>query len=435
MADSDEITAARYALGRQLAGLRRSAGHTQHALARLIQYGRSSIANTETGHQWPDRTFWTRCDEVLHTDGALARDYDQIAALARQQRQVSAVRPRPIVTPKSLGLWEPEDTIDARRAALRFCSGDDARLTYLEHEVERAIADNERLTPTVLLARVRPLRGYVDQLMAGRQHPPQRTRLYLTAVHLSGLVAALALDLGAFRIAHSYAAEAYDLADAAQIPDARAWARATQSLVAFYSGDYHDSLAYAQDGLRHAGTGPHRTRLAINGEARALARLGDHRGVDRAVDHAFSTLSNQPSDGVVSTSLAVGPYCQARTAANAATAYLILGREADVTPHLTTAIDAFDAAGLRGPQALSRLDLATAHLKGTDPDYERAAALAIDALAITDDQRYESVSQRARQFLATARAFKRPELRQVADILASRRHQGTSTPPALRSPT
>ncbi|GAB3849100.1 hypothetical protein GCM10029963_32980 [Micromonospora andamanensis] len=67
MVDPDEINAARRALGRRLAHMRKDAGHTQHGLARLVQYGRSSIANTETGRQHPERPFWARCDQVLRT--------------------------------------------------------------------------------------------------------------------------------------------------------------------------------------------------------------------------------------------------------------------------------------------------------------------------------------------------------------------------------
>ncbi|MEW2385554.1 helix-turn-helix transcriptional regulator [Micromonospora sp. NPDC047707] len=451
MADSDEIKTARRALGRRLAQLRKAAGHTQHGFARLVQYGRSSVANTETGHQHPDRAFWSCCDTVLQTGGVLAAEYDRIAELDRRRRRLSAIQgttptSRPVApthtSPDAPGadggsvLWEREDSIDARRLALKSATDDDARLAYLENEVRRAIADNECLTPAVLMARLRPLRVYVDQLMAGRQHPPQRARLYTAAAHLSGLLGALALDLRAFRVAHAYAAEAFDLADAAEQPDVQAWARATQSLIAFYTGDYHDALAYAQDGLRRASASPHRLRLTINGQARALARLGDRYGVDRAVDRAFTMLSDHPSGSEVSASLTLGPYCPARTAANAATAYLALGSTAGVTDHLTTAITAFDAAALAGPRALCRLDLATAHLHADDPDPEQAATLAVEALTLTAQQRFESVHQRARQFLAAAQPFARhPRLRHVADMLADRTQVDATTPSALPSPS
>ncbi len=450
VADSDEIRTARRALGRRLAQLRRASGHTQHEFAQLVQYGRSSVANTETGHQHPDRTFWSRCDTVLRSGGALVAEYDRITELDRRLRRVSAIQEGraasgPVASVASSSrdgleaddddvLWEYEDSVDARRLALKSSTDDDARLAYVESEVRQAIADNERLTPAALMTRMRPLRVYVDQLMAGRQHPPQRARLYTVAAHLSGLLGALALDLGVFGLAHAYAAEAFDLAEAAQQPEVQAWTRATQSLIAFYTGDYHDALAYAQDGLQRSGTGEHRIRLTINGQARALARLGDRYGVDRAVDRAFTMLSDRPASSEVSASLALGPYCQARTAANAATAYLALGRTAGVTSHLAIAITAFDTAELAGPRALSRLDLATAHLHASDPDPEQAAVLAEEALALTADQRFESVHQRTRQFLTTAQPFAHhPALRHVADMLVDRTQVGTAARPALPS--
>ncbi|MEV1013257.1 helix-turn-helix transcriptional regulator [Micromonospora sp. NPDC049801] len=233
MAD-DEITTARRALGRHLAQLRKQANLTQQGLARLVQYGRSSVANTETGRQYPEREFWARCDTALHTNGTLTQEYDRLTRrIQRHQPQPPSVpsaknphRPQPAASTDSSAdesaLWEDENSINARRAALKSCNDEDTRLSYLEDEVRKAIADNERLPPAVRLARLRPLRTCVDELMAGQQHPPQRARLYTLAVHLSGLLGALALDLGAIRVAHAYAAEAFDLAEAAQQPEVRA---------------------------------------------------------------------------------------------------------------------------------------------------------------------------------------------------------------------
>ncbi|WP_243715155.1 hypothetical protein [Micromonospora sp. KC207] len=106
----------------------------------------------------------------------------------------------------------------------------------------------------------------------------------------------------------------------------------------------------------------------------------------------------------------------------------------DVAGHLTTAIAAFDTAQLRGPQALSRLDLATAHLHVGDP--EQAAELAMQALALTAEHRFESVHQRTHQFLAAAHPLHHhPRLQDVADLVAERAHPGATPPAGLRSPT
>ncbi|MGC4868676.1 helix-turn-helix domain-containing protein [Micromonospora sp. DT53] len=237
MADTDEITTARRALGRQLAQLRKEANLTQQCLARLVQYGRSSVANTETGRQHPEREFWARCDTALHTGGILVQGYDRLTKrVRRHQSEPTTVPPAKILDrPQLVGSadankraedgsahWEDEESINARRAALKSRSDEDARLSYLEDEVRRAIADHEHLPPAVLLARMRQLRICLDELMASQQHPPQRARLYTVAVHLSGLLGALTLDLGAIGVAHAYAAEAFDLAEAAQQPEVRA---------------------------------------------------------------------------------------------------------------------------------------------------------------------------------------------------------------------
>ncbi|MEU8388842.1 helix-turn-helix transcriptional regulator [Micromonospora sp. NPDC048843] len=264
MGDSDEISAARRALGRRLAHLRKAAGLTQHGLAPLVRYARSSIASIETGRQHPDRRFWNRCDTILRTGGALTAEYARIIELVLHRQRAHAT---PADTAAASGdvLWEPEECISARRSALIGATADDARLTRLELEIQRAITDTERVAPSTLVARLRPLRACVDELMAAIQHPPQRARLYTAAAHLSGLLATLALDLRAFRLARAYAAEVSDLAVAAEQPDILAWAHATQNLIANHTGDPQEALTDAAGGRRQVGESPHRIRVVING--------------------------------------------------------------------------------------------------------------------------------------------------------------------------
>ncbi|HYU09426.1 MAG TPA: helix-turn-helix transcriptional regulator [Gemmatimonadales bacterium] len=72
--------------GRQLAACREAAGFNQHQLAPLIHFGRSTIANAETGYSTCSRTFWERCDGAVQADGALLRGYDDLQALVHTQR-------------------------------------------------------------------------------------------------------------------------------------------------------------------------------------------------------------------------------------------------------------------------------------------------------------------------------------------------------------
>ncbi|RKN50440.1 helix-turn-helix domain-containing protein [Micromonospora endolithica] len=73
-----DVAKAWIALGQMLARSRKAAGYTQETFAPRVSYGRSTIANVETGRQRVGRDFWTRSDEVLGTGGRLSREYDRI---------------------------------------------------------------------------------------------------------------------------------------------------------------------------------------------------------------------------------------------------------------------------------------------------------------------------------------------------------------------
>src|SRR5262249_27547433 len=87
MIDPEAITEAKQALGRQLAALRDAAGINQHQLAKQIHFGRSTIANAQTGYSTCSQRFWQQCDTVLDAHGALLRAYDELQALTRQQHR------------------------------------------------------------------------------------------------------------------------------------------------------------------------------------------------------------------------------------------------------------------------------------------------------------------------------------------------------------
>src|SRR5258705_13907070 len=95
-------------------------------------------------------------------------------------------------------------------------------------------------------------------------------------------------------LARAYCAEAFVLAAAAEDSDLQAWVRGTESLSAYYQKGSPEALELARDGQRYAHGGPQTIRLAVNGEARALGRLGDRRGVDEAVERAGAGVSRLP---------------------------------------------------------------------------------------------------------------------------------------------
>ena len=68
---------------------RQAAGYSQEEFAPLTGYGRSTLANVETGRQNVPRAFWVRCQEELGA-GSLVPAYDEIQAMVRADRLAAA---------------------------------------------------------------------------------------------------------------------------------------------------------------------------------------------------------------------------------------------------------------------------------------------------------------------------------------------------------
>jgi DNA-binding XRE family transcriptional regulator/tetratricopeptide (TPR) repeat protein len=431
--DAAEIAQAWRELGIRLASLRRNVGYSQGQLADLVHYTRSSIANIETGRQRAPADFWIRCDKILATAPTLADSFREVERRTRSWRAAARLArsgpvahdaPSDTTDPAAIdggAAGEPESPaeIEYRRWWLAANGVDEERLTHLERETRALIADYERIGPAAILPKALMLRRHVQAMLRERQHPPQRHRLYVLGAHLSGLLAVLALDTTRTPSARMYAAEAYDLAAATEDPQLSAWTRANQSLVEYYDGRYLDAVAFARAGQRIAPSGVHAARLAANGEARALARMGDRQGTDLAVGRALELSSTSPTGTPVSESLSLDSYCTARVAANAATAYLSLGLPERALPFARQALPAFDLAQLHGPRALTRLDLATAYAMSGDTEMQQATDLVGQALTITAATPFASVARRAGEFVRMARP-RAP--RRCVDELAGRLH-------------
>lgn len=56
----------------------------------MINYGRSTVANAETGYSTCSRTFWVRCDQALQLSEAILGGYDDLQGMIRRQRSDSA---------------------------------------------------------------------------------------------------------------------------------------------------------------------------------------------------------------------------------------------------------------------------------------------------------------------------------------------------------
>jgi transcriptional regulator with XRE-family HTH domain len=181
MIDPQTITEAKRALGRQLAALREAAGKTQGELAQQINYGRSTIANAETGYSTCRRTFWESADKALCADGALLVGYDELQTLTRQrhantahfmgQRRTAAFRkiqdqqelddqrpPLISVTPSAAGSTRWSASVGDERAYPAFLPDDEPPADHRRRVGEGTVRD--------LAARVHRFR-LADDILAG----------------------------------------------------------------------------------------------------------------------------------------------------------------------------------------------------------------------------------------------------------------------------
>jgi tetratricopeptide (TPR) repeat protein len=205
----------------------------------------------------------------------------------------------------------------------------------------------------------------------------------------------MAVNLSRYADAERYALEASILATAANDRPLLAWIKGTQSFAAYYQMRYDDALNLARVGVRLAASDLQRIRLLSNGLARAAGKLGDRRTVDEAVHEAFKLVQAQPGPTGMTPCIDFAPYGWARTAANAATAYLSVGDYAHAL-HLTQALSATVAESESDwSRSLVRLDEASALTLGHQADLEQAASGGMDALAASANKPIASVGTRA----------------------------------------
>jgi DNA-binding XRE family transcriptional regulator len=99
MSHSGSVAAMGRELGCQLAALRREAGLTQHGLAALAGFSRTTVSMAEIGRQSQAREFWQACDKALDTGGVLAAGAGQIDAVRDAEQRAAALVVAPVSSP------------------------------------------------------------------------------------------------------------------------------------------------------------------------------------------------------------------------------------------------------------------------------------------------------------------------------------------------
>ncbi|MEV6948311.1 helix-turn-helix transcriptional regulator [Streptomyces sp. NPDC051172] len=291
--------------------------------------------------------------------------------------------------------WESPLEIAKRLNTLTSSHVDPATLRILEQQITDIVDRYEQEGPHQLVPVTTELRTYVQPLLEGQQPPRQREALFRLAAQASGLLGYMAVNAGREVLAEAYCTEAHALAAEIDDQDLMMWALGTRSLSAYYAGRFADALTWAEAGIDINPHSPQAIRLLANGSARALGKLGDATGAQRALAQA-EELSGQHvlPDGLTSC-ISFVPYSLARTLANAATVHVSLGD----TPKVIAYAEQIDGLVARSDsawsQALVRLDVATALLTGARPDVEHAMVLGQQVLDAGGGPPIRSVVQRA----------------------------------------
>ena len=313
---------------------------------------------------------------------------------------------RPLTVKQTL--MDPPDGEDVaaileRVITLEATSVGSTTLALLQTSIDDFVNRYEDEGPKVL---VRPLTGQriqIESLMNDCRHPDERCHLYKLAGRTSALLAYMAVNRSRYPLARAYCTEAFALATHSKDRELQAWVRGTQSFCEYYAGEYQAAIDYARDGYQYAQSGPQAVRLALNGEARALGKMGDRSGVHAAVDRGYELLEANPVVPGVSPCISFGGYSLARAASNAVTAYVDLGAPSDASKHAGIAMPEFETSDSKWSQSLIRLDLAKALVLDLNGDPEEATGLVRRALNLASENPITSVVQRSRDFLRVSR--------------------------------
>jgi|GEM_PF-2326719 len=383
-ADRDVVRLTEDAVALELRRRRLAAGWSQSQLARRSGFDRQYISRAESpGRGLPSERLVSVLDAALGADGELI-DLWVRAADARAERRegMSGLGDdgggqAGLADGLVLGVLSPVDALDMVDA----CTAS----VVDRYEVEG---------PTSLAAEVHALRE-VCRDVARRAGKGLRRRVALTSARQAALLAYMSVNLDRHDDAHAFALEASMLATAARDADLLAWIKGTQSFAAYYQRRYNDAVRYARAGLLIAGSGDQRARLLSNGVARAAGKLGDTRTVEESVGAALELSGGGSRADGLTPCIGFGSYSQARTLANAATAYLSLGRHSEVLEMTGRLEGVVQDAQSEWSRALVRLDAATAHARGPQADLDHAATIGMDALAEARGNPIASIGSRA----------------------------------------
>ena len=399
----DDLAPLRRTLGDLLAASRAAARLTQQQLGEAIGYARVTVATAESGHRQPAAGFWTRCDDVLGTDGALSRAYQQLAVVRAQRKHDLAERDQ---ARRSARVAERRSLGSGRAAAIDHAipseSGQPIEqrqvdvvgslpspgfappsmpvaevIAYLEQQWHVLVRADNLLGPAHALGAVQEQVMLIDRLLHDGKGPT--AQLWRLGAQYAESAAWLFEDLGDQATAVRWTSRALEWAHAGDDQSMVSWALFRRSQQAAASRDVPRAVALAQAALREPERlAPPMKAAIIQQHAYGLALAGDELGSLRRLDEALAFAS--PPDDAGDAKHGHGSFCTiGYLQLQRAHCWLLLGRPDRAAPIYRRELAAAPAAYHRDRgHGLAWFGRALAALG----EVEEAAASSVQALRI-----------------------------------------------------
>lgn len=411
---------------------RQAAGFSQHQLAHLTKYSRSSIANAETGRQRAPREFWQTCDDVLGTATALARGYDGvIAVMRRMHMQEAAVAQRSRIASHDNGAG-PLLLADAYAGSQPGLPGLELARVHLTAVLAEGAMSPESLEaweqasllhgeatryelPQDVLVVLGADLAELDKTLRQCRAAGSVRRLTRVAAQLSGLACLLVVRLDERDESCRWAQTARIAAVQADDAPTLSWVLAQEAYGHFYAGRLDEAITvarHAQELMRTAPCVGAVTAAAL--EARAHASRGEGREAKKALARTEIILNKLNPEQM--TASAFG-YTEAQFRFHESSAYTRLGE-------VRAALAAQDRAlALCRPDdytdwALTRLDRASCIARQGDPG--TAVKYAISTIQqLGAEQRQGIITARSAELARTLPAICQtsPAARELRDLM------------------
>ncbi|MER7207628.1 XRE family transcriptional regulator [Streptosporangium sp. NPDC020072] len=172
------------------------------------------------------------------------------------------------------------------------------QLDALDEQVLRYRREYITSAPLPMLYRLMLELCDVRALVTARQPAMAQRRLLSATVMLALLSADALMKLGDTRQAHAWYGTARTASDDMGDLRLRALVRAQQAMLPYYYGDLAETVRLAREARTLAGNAPSSpAALGAAAEARALARLGEHKAARAALAEAERIFARMPPEG------------------------------------------------------------------------------------------------------------------------------------------